>query len=292
MEILRRAPAKINLALRVTGRRQDGYHLLDSIFLPVAFFDDIRITMQQADETSIVCCCGGRADLEGESNLAARAAKAWLDALEVTAAVSIDIEKRIWTGAGLGGGSSDAAAVLLALEEWCDRETAVVRRRLSGEELRRLAEGLGADVPFFLLERPARACGIGSDLAPLSNVPPVHLVLANPQEEVSTPAVYQRLGLARGSTCEREPLPEDLAGSIDTVVSLIANDLEKPAVALCPRIGDVRRALAEEAVLGVGMSGSGATVFAVTQSADDAAAVAANVRKKTDFSVFAGDCLA
>ena len=155
-ELTGRACAKINLFLRVTGRRGDGYHELDSVFLPISLADEIRLEIRAADESSVTVNCNLPELARSRNNLAARAARSFMSEFDLVADVSIDLEKRIPVGAGLGGGSSDAATILCMM---------AAAARLTDDEaagrLRRLALSLGADVPFFLDPQPSRVTGIG-----------------------------------------------------------------------------------------------------------------------------------
>ncbi|MGH7881030.1 MAG: 4-(cytidine 5'-diphospho)-2-C-methyl-D-erythritol kinase, partial [Candidatus Binataceae bacterium] len=179
------APAKINLFLRVTGRRADGYHALDSIFAPVSLYDRVAIAVRPAPN-SAVSIRGDLAELDpGEQNLAVRAAHAFIGEFGLAAEVMIDLHKQIPVGAGLGGGSSDAGAVLRMLARLGGIAD---RARLAAVALR-----LGADVPFFLDPMPARVRGIGERIEPLRSFPPLALVIAVPPVAVSTAVVFKLL---------------------------------------------------------------------------------------------------
>jgi 4-diphosphocytidyl-2-C-methyl-D-erythritol kinase len=177
-----RALAKINLDLRVLGKRPDGFHELRTIFQTISLADTIDIAFTPGRKTSIEV----KDNLGIPDNLAARAARLALDAMRVTGRVEMRIHKRIPMGAGLGGGSSDAAAVLLALP-------VLAGRRVELPELCRLAEQLGSDVPFFLLGGRAVGIGRGSELFPLPDEPPRAGLLVVPAVHVSTSEAYRRL---------------------------------------------------------------------------------------------------
>lgn len=280
-----RTPAKVNLSLRIVGRRADGYHELDSIFVPVSVFDQLRVVCQPAGETAVSCVCPGHPELEGEGNLAARAARVLLERLGLTARVVVELHKRIWTAAGLGGGSSDAAAVLRVIN---DELTTQGESALSDRELAQLAASLGADVPFFLEPRPARAQGIGEVLTPVVGMPTLHLVLANPGEPVSTAAVYSGLGLAPGTRLDPPAQPTQLDGSLDQIVALMVNDLEPPALASCSRIAVLKQQLCDEGALAAAMSGSGATVFGLFASSEAARAASEKIDLISDaYAIYA-----
>jgi len=242
---VRRAPAKINLYLRVVGRRPDGYHELDSLLLPLALADEVEVEVRAGRGVS--CRCPGHEELSGPANLAARAAEAFLAASNVEARVEITVTKRIWAAAGLGGGSSDAAAVLLALVDAFGRPP----------DLLAIATALGADVPYFLDPRPARARGIGERLEPVPGVGALDLVLVNPGHPLPTAEVFRELGGAPSASWSP---PARIAP--DALRGLIHNDLAPPARRLCPAIEAAEAALGRApGVLEVGLSGSGPTLF-------------------------------
>ena len=244
MVITEFAPAKLNLALHVTGQRGDGYHLLDSLVVFAAAGDQLRL---EPGPLSLGIDGPFAAGLSSDENLCLDAAR--LIGIEAR----ITLTKNLPVASGLGGGSADAAAVLRGL----------VRM---GAPLPAAPEGLGADVPVCLAGRPARMRGVGEQISPLPELPDLHLVLINPRQPVSTPEVFR--GLARK---DNPPLPDlparfDLAGLIG-YLALCRNDLEEPAMALCPAIAKVLRALADEGALLARMSGSGASCFGIFDSA-------------------------
>jgi 4-diphosphocytidyl-2-C-methyl-D-erythritol kinase len=261
------APAKVNLGLRIVGRRSDGYHELESLFAPLDLADRLEVTLEEGAPAEV------RLVLAGESggvptdarNLAARAAQAFLDAAGRRARVRIALEKRVPAAAGLGGGSSDAGAVLRALD-----------RRLPGalrpEALAELALGLGADVPFFLDPRPALVSGVGERRGPLPRpLPSLALLLAIPGVPLATAAVFAAHAKSGAAPRARgglvAALDEALAGPDGSLPerlgALLANDLEAAAELACPGIAAVRRALRECGARAVGLSGSGATLYGV-----------------------------
>jgi 4-diphosphocytidyl-2-C-methyl-D-erythritol kinase len=273
-----RAPAKVNLGLRVVGRRDDGYHLLESIFLPLDLADEVRITLEPETPPD-VRLVSSRApgaigvDLDslamGDDNLAARAARAFLAASGHRLGIELELRKRIPVAAGLGGGSSDAGAVLRGL-------SALLPGALEAEELASLALSLGADVPFFLEPRPAFVTGIGEEIRPVEGLPPLCLLLAGPGEPLPTAAVFsawdaQPVALTAaepGSTMRAlsalvDTEPRDSASWADRLSALLRNDLLSAARHLCPSLGPLWAAMEEMGAAAVGMSGSGATIFGV-----------------------------
>ncbi|MDA7428249.1 4-(cytidine 5'-diphospho)-2-C-methyl-D-erythritol kinase [Primorskyibacter aestuariivivens] len=247
------APAKINLTLHVTGQRADGYHLLDSYVVFADFGDVVRVS--RAAEMSLRVT-GPRAMgvPEDARNLCWRAAEAFGEPVAIT------LEKHLPAAAGIGGGSSDAAAVLRAME-------ALFGRTFSGD-----ASALGADVPVCLLGHAARMTGIGETLMPLSQ-PPMPAVLVNPGVEVSTPEVFRALERKDNPPMDDWPLD----GQRDSMLGWLRtqrNDLQAPALALQPVIGAVLAALEETGADIARMSGSGATCFGLFGTREMARAVA------------------
>lgn len=242
------APAKINLCLHVNGRRPDGYHELQMVMQKISLYDQLKIAL--VPDGGVVVDCDGVPLAPGEENIVAQAARALLAHADRPCGVEIQVVKQIPVAAGLGGGSSDAAAVLIALSDMLDLE-------LTAAQLHGIAVGLGADVPFFLQDQTVWATGIGDQFSPLTTTKSYHVVLVNPRQAVSTAEVYRGLTANDYSRC-------DMVGKIDDLAELsllLHNDLEQVALALCPEIGKVKTVVAQLGAVGVLMSGSGATVF-------------------------------
>ena len=266
------APAKINLCLHVLGKRTDGYHELAMAMQPVTLFDDVTIRITAGAALRTIC-----ADLElatGEENIAAAAARLLLEEARCDCAVEIEIDKRIPVAAGLGGGSSDAAAVLLGLAEMLDLA-------FSLEQLAELGARLGADVPFFILRRAAWATGIGTQLEPLNPLPHAAYLLANPRIAVSTADVYRSLQLTRES--EVASLKRFSVNTFEELCFSLHNDLESVVLPRYPQVAEVKQALLNCGAGGALMSGSGATVFGVFADFQAAQRVAEELRAKTDW---------
>lgn len=244
------APAKVNLILDVLGRRPDGYHDVAMLMLRLSLGDRVRVGLVPGKLVEVVC--PGLELREGERNIAARAADLFLAHTGISSGVNIHIEKSIPAAAGLGGGSSDAAAVLLALNE-------LTGERLTRAELQALGVRLGADVPFFLFGKTAAwATGIGEILEAWPGLPSCWLTLVNPRFAVSTAWVYQSLGLTQPGRVSKIPrFPEGVGG----IVPLLRNDLESVTCARYPQVAEIRRRLLRAGALGSLMSGSGPTVF-------------------------------
>jgi 4-diphosphocytidyl-2-C-methyl-D-erythritol kinase len=265
------ARAKVNLALHVVGRRADGYHLLDglAVFPPVGD----RLTVRPARDFTLTVEGPGAAALAGtaaDDNLVMRAAQALRRVFGIDDGADIRLEKVLPIAAGLGGGSADAAATLRALCRLWGLDA-------RSPEVTAIALSLGADVPMCLTSRPARTEGIGDDLRPVPDLPPLGILLANPGDAVSTPAVFRAL-----SSRENPPMPAlphaFTAEDFVAWLSACRNDLEPPAFALAPTVPRVRDAIG--ALPGcrlARMSGSGATCFGLFDSSAAAADAAATL---------------
>ncbi|WKL20311.1 4-(cytidine 5'-diphospho)-2-C-methyl-D-erythritol kinase [Agrobacterium tumefaciens] len=262
-ETIEAAPAKINLALHVTGQRADGYHLLETLVAFTEAGDVIRIRDADADSFSI---SGPFGDLlragDGGDNLVTRATDLLRDALVSTGQrarpVAIHLEKNLPVASGIGGGSADAAATLRGLlRHW--------HASIDPQRLASLALTLGADVPMCLESRSLVARGIGEDIEAVTDLPELFLVLANPLKAVSTPEIFRRL-----QTKNNPPLPERTSGSWMDFLGQSRNDLQPPAQVLLPEIGEIVELLSQEGATPVRMSGSGATCFGIFQSVEAA----------------------
>jgi 4-diphosphocytidyl-2-C-methyl-D-erythritol kinase len=264
-----RAPAKLNVRLRVVGKRRDGYHLLDTIMVPVSLYDELTIRKQASSRRQIVdnqieLTCDHPGVPAGEQNLVHRAAALFLENYQLAASLTIDIRKRIPVAAGLGGGSSDAAATLVGLNR-------LFRLKRTDNELRELAVQLGADVPFFISPSPARARGIGERLKPLDRFPRLWSVIVYPGFGVSTAWAFQHyraLTKSRSNTSMCSSLESPRA-----IAKLMTNDLEPVVLRRYPIIGKLKAELARDQAIGVLMSGSGSSVFGLfttKRNAEDA----------------------
>lgn len=245
-----RAPAKINLALHVTSRRPDGYHLIDSLVVFTAMGDTLSAEPAEDLRLELGGAFGG-ALAATPDNLVLRAARL-MGAEAPGQGVALRLEKRLPVASGIGGGSADAAATLRALARM---------RKLPLPEPAAVL-GLGADVPACLLSRPLRMGGIGERLEPLAALPPFRLVLVNPGVAVSTAEVFA--GLERSGNSPLPPMPARWPGAAGFARWLggLRNDLEAPARAIAPAIGAALAALSADAdCLLARMSGSGATCF-------------------------------
>jgi 4-diphosphocytidyl-2-C-methyl-D-erythritol kinase len=259
------APAKVNLVLRVGPPRADGYHDLLTLMVPLDLADEVAVTVGRR-AGPVTCVVPGRPELDGPGNLAARAAQLFRERFGVDRAVAIRSAKRIPVTAGLGGGSSDAAAVL--------RTLARAFRVRDARALAELALAVGSDVPFFLGPGPAWARGRGERLRP-AEVPPLDLVLVYPPDPalaIRAGEAYGWLDLDRGASAP--PLPAR-AGPYRP--SLLGNDLEGPCLARRPALRSLLGCLVGRGAVAAIMSGSGPTVFGVFRNRKEAARAAREI---------------
>ncbi|WP_284164651.1 4-(cytidine 5'-diphospho)-2-C-methyl-D-erythritol kinase [Frigidibacter sp. SD6-1] len=256
------APAKINLTLHVTGRRADGYHLLDSLVVFADVGDLVRAG--PAEDLTLEIAGPMAAGLTaGPDNLVMKAAR-----MMGVSGAALRLEKHLPVASGIGGGSSDAAATLRAMA------------RLTGKPLPDAAAilALGADVPVCLDPRPQRMRGVGERLEPVDGLPPFWMVLVNPGTGVPTPAVFRDLDRRDGPPMA-DPLPA--LRTFDTLAAFLAdqrNDLEAPARRIAPVIGEVLQALSAQPGCRLArMSGSGATCFGLFAAPQEAATARARI---------------
>lgn len=259
-----KANAKVNLALDILYKRADGYHEVAMVMQSIDLHD--TVTISSAEEITVICDC---AELNGENNLAYRAAILLRDTFNITRGAKIELIKRIPIAAGLAGGSADAAAVLHGLNRlW--------GLNLSLSELAKLGAALGSDIPFCLYGGTMLATGRGEILKPLPALPSCPLVLVKPPVAVSTAWAYQNY---RPSAVERRPNIDtmlaclrhaDFAG----VCGAVGNVLESVTISAYPEIGIIKQRLKQLGAPAVLMSGSGPTVFALCHDDRQAATIA------------------
>ena len=264
------APAKINLTLAVLGRRADGYHRLDSLVVFAREAD--RLTLVPGEELSLEVH-GRTAEEAGplDDNLVLKAARALAAEVPGLKLGRFTLDKRLPVAAGLGGGSSDAAAALRLLAR-------ANRIALRNPRLQKVARRVGADVPVCIDPRARRMRGIGEILSEPLKMPPLPAVLVNPGVAVPTKDVFAKLGLESGTALARAPRAALLPGDADALIELLArgrNDLEPPAIAIQPVIARVLDGLRSQPGCKLArMSGSGATCFGLFASSRAAAAAA------------------
>jgi 4-diphosphocytidyl-2-C-methyl-D-erythritol kinase len=275
------APAKINLFLRVLGRREDGYHELRTLMCCVGLHDTLVIHMGTPGDS--LTCSDARIPC-GEDNLALKAALLFNRALAAETAiaplnVSIELIKRIPSGAGLGGGSSDAAAVLNHLNRY-------YHYPLKDEKLHALALSLGADVPFFIQGRPALASGIGELLEPYAGLSPWGAVVVYPGFGISTAEVFKNLNLGL-TKCEKQLRYFPFKYGKFDIVRHLCNDLETVAAHRFPVIETIKKELLNQGAMGSLMTGSGSAVFGLFSDLNAAQRAGYALEGNADWQVFA-----
>ncbi|MBU6221576.1 MAG: 4-(cytidine 5'-diphospho)-2-C-methyl-D-erythritol kinase [Planctomycetes bacterium] len=286
------APAKLNLSLAVLARRPDGFHEIESLMVPVTLHDTLALRAIPEPDVRLAVRFGGRlarpeaASLRrdvpaDESNLVVRAARLLAAEAGETRGLEINLVKEIPSGAGLGGGSSDAAAALVgAAQAW---GIDWPRKRLAN-----LAARLGSDVPFFLVGGPAIASGRGEELVPVAGIPPLAAVIACPAAGLSTAAVYAKCapdGSRRGLA---QRLAAALAGgNFREALDTMHNDLEPPARALSTDVVRLLEAFAEAGAFRPLLTGSGSACFALARTAAEARGIAARLEAAGWPGVFA-----
>ncbi|MDO4540603.1 MAG: 4-(cytidine 5'-diphospho)-2-C-methyl-D-erythritol kinase [Syntrophomonadaceae bacterium] len=256
-ELIIEAPAKINLLLDVKGRRPDGYHELETVMHQIDLTDSLCLRRVSGRSVTLDC---DAADLPvDDRNIATRAARLMYDRFSLTGGLEMALTKRIPVGAGLAGGSSDAAAVLKGINE-------LYRLGLSTPELCRLGEELGSDVPFCVLGKTALARGRGEQLTPLGNMPEMVFLLVKPPFSLSTAEIFGAYDAARvGARPKLQAFLrrlEEGCGSLE-IADALCNVLEVVSIEIKPEIKSLKHLCIEQGALGALMSGSGPTVFAI-----------------------------
>ncbi|WP_163269181.1 4-(cytidine 5'-diphospho)-2-C-methyl-D-erythritol kinase [Chelativorans alearense] len=258
----RAAPAKVNLALHVTGRRADGYHLLESLVVFTRHGDRLRAAPAERDTFSLTGPYGAQVPRDAD-NLVLRARDLLRRHFGVEKPVALTLEKNLPVASGIGGGSSDAAAALhLLSRHW--------RLEAGQRDLAKIALALGADVPMCLAARPLLARSIGEALEPVRRLPALPLLLVNPGRMLATPRVFAAL-----ERRDNAPLPPFQGGEVSDVVhwlGSVRNDLEAPALGLVPETGIALKELRSEGALIARVSGSGATCFGIFKTEGEAQA--------------------
>ncbi len=271
-KLLLKAPAKINLYLEVGPRRGDGYHRVRTVLQAVEWFDLVELELEPGSR-GIHLEVEGEAP-SGEDNLCHRAARLFLETAGISARVRIRLTKEIPVAAGLGGGSSDAAAVLRGLEH-------LSGAGLGKRELFRLASRLGSDVPFFLVGGTALGEGRGEVVTPVEQAPPFPVVLVNPGKGLSTSEVYRRFDLlppAEPPAGGPRPLLDSLAaGDAAGAAAHLYNALQDAACALLPELVGLLEAACRSGALGALVSGSGPTVFMLAPGPEEAELLASRM---------------
>ncbi len=273
------APAKVNLRLEITGKRDDGYHELYTIFQKISLFD--RITLSKTDQKGISISTDSLKIPSDSSNLAYKAADALLKHCNVQCGLSIHIKKKIPSEAGLGGGSSDAAATLTGLNR-------LLNLQVDEKTMLGLAVRLGADVPLFILETgTAIATGIGEKLSPVPMESPLWFLVVFPGISISTKWAYTTFSKDNLLTNQQKNIT--LYNSIkdsNEVKSLLYNDFERVILPAYPEIEAIKRELCDEGAVGALLSGSGSSVFGLFQSEGECEKALQSLQKDTGHQVF------
>lgn len=247
------SPAKVNLFLKVISRRADGYHEISSLMQPVSLYDEISISVDAGEGISVRC--GNDRVPEGRENLAFKAAELILQYTGIKRNLSIEILKRIPVGAGLGGGSSNAAATLMGLNS-------ILNAGLDDKELMGLGARIGSDVPFFILKSPAMARGRGEVLERVK-LPHFTYILINPGFHVSTAWAYNNLDLTKKAEDNILAYSEETLKDVSKIREFLENDLEAVTLRKYPEISKIKSTLVKAGAWGALMSGSGPTVFGI-----------------------------
>lgn len=262
-----KANAKINLSLSVLGRRNDGYHELDTVMQSISLYD--RVYIDKSDKITVEC-----GEFGGEDNIAFKAAAAFFKASGINAGADIKIEKHIPSAAGMGGGSADAAAVLVGLNK-------LYETGFSYEKLLNIAVGLGADVPFLIRGGTARAKGIGELLEPLKPIGGCYFLIAKAENKPSTGEMFRRLDTAEYN----KPNIEDTVSALNSGnLSAVFSSIDNSFAALWQESG-VKSELLKTKAEAVSLSGSGPAWFAVYRDKEKATA-AEKAMKELNISAF------
>ncbi len=259
-----KAPAKINLSLDVTGKREDGYHLVSMIMMTVDLHDELEIALRKDSEIHVKTDLDSLSD--GPDNLAYKAAALMREQAKPNApGVDIMIKKHIPMAAGLAGGSTDAAAVMIALNE-------LYGLKLSKKELMDLSVKLGADCPFCIMQGTALSEGIGELLTPIEDLPPCVIAACKPPYGVSTKDAYEMVDSDENIDHPDTPgMAKDInAGDLLSAVKKMGNVLQRPAVSMHPDINDYIDCFLKAGALNSMMSGSGPTVYGIFDNIEKA----------------------
>ena len=265
MSLTARAFAKINLFLDITGKREDGYHELDSVFQSVSLFDEITLILNN-EGVSVIC---DNDELSGEDNIVFRACKMFFEETGYSGGVNIEIKKNIPVAAGLAGGSADAAATLFLLNK-------ALNSNLSPEKLCELGKKLGADVPFCLTGGTARVKGIGEKISPL-NTPTLHYVLLKDREKQSTGKMFAIVD--ERDQKHHNGIDSLIRGIKKSDISLIGGHLFN-SFEICWDFDEMTKPFIDFYPKGVFLSGSGPTVCALFENANDAINCADSLKKQ------------
>ena len=272
-----RAPAKINLSFRILRRREDGFHEIETLMAPVSLFDELSLTVRNSDQDDVLFTCDDASLPTDDDNLAVRAARLFFKNTGRRAGLKIELRKAIPHGAGLGGGSSDAASVLLGLNR-------LLNAGLRAEELAAIAAEIGSDVPFFIYESPAICRGRGELVTRAKLTEALPLLLVKPAFGVRTPWAY-------GRWKDAKELPGVSYQQQTSRGTAFVNYLERPVFEKHVFLARLKMwLLAQPEVDAALMSGSGSTVFAVLRDRGVAETLAVRVKAELDPDLWTCAC--
>lgn len=277
MKILKlKSPAKLNLRLDVLRKRGDGYHDLRMLNSAISIYDDIEL---EVIERGIEIECEGDPLVPStEDNIVYKTSKEIMAYSNKNVGIRIKIKKRIPSGAGMGGGSSNAATVLLGLNQ-------LLRINLSKDKLMAIALRFGADIPFFLYGSPAIATGIGENLTKIRKLPKMPLIVVTPNLSVATKSVYEKYQVNGGKN-DMEELPKEFSTK-KAVIKYLHNDLEQVTCKQYPVVSEIKDQLMKLGALGAQMTGSGPSVFGIFADKEKAEKVSKKLTlKEPDWRVF------
>lgn len=279
------APAKINLVLRILDRRPDGYHNVWSLMQTVALEDTLSISINH-DHSVITLCCDDSSLKTDHTNLVYRAAAAVLEQSGRAVGLDIALAKRIPMGAGLGGGSSDAAATIIGLNR-------ILKLGWSPKEMAQVGQALGSDVPFFFFTPAATVSGRGEKVTPVRIMERRWVVLVNPNFPVETKWAYQQLSQSRTEVVpisgSHAALDTERELSWKQVLDLVENDFETPVFQAFPLLRDIKQRLTAGGAEVALLSGSGATVFGIFHDEAGARSAQASFLNERTFKVFVAE---
>jgi 4-diphosphocytidyl-2-C-methyl-D-erythritol kinase len=274
MQVL--APAKINLSLKILGRRSDGFHEIETVITPISLYDEIKVE-KRSGKTGIVFRCDVPSVPQGDDNLVVRAAKAFVAKAKIDAAISIELQKKIPHAAGLGGGSSDAASTLLALNQ-------LFETNLPREALSKIAETIGSDIPFFIFQSAALCKGRGELVTPLKLRQSRSLLLLKPGFAVSTLWAYHHWQASR-------EIPRVSYATQEFGGQTFVNDLERAAFEKFVFLAELKMWLLKQPEVGAAlMSGSGSATFAVLREDAEADRIAERAKAELDPELWTCAC--
>jgi 4-diphosphocytidyl-2-C-methyl-D-erythritol kinase len=265
MKLILPSFAKINLILRITGRRRDGYHTLETLFQTVDLHDTLEFQFEKSDRFHLILDVGDSDIPPDSSNLIYKAAHLFHQVHPVPMRMEVKIQKRIPLLAGLGGGSSNAAVTLIALSRYLGWP-------LKMQKLLAIARKLGADLPFFLVGGTAWGLGRGDRIKKLPDLDCQNVLLVHSILPCSTAAIYRGYDEAGLLTQKRDSIKihfDHWPESLREFVSLIENDLEKVVFALYPELDSIKKQITETGAVAVSLTGSGSTLFGIYDSSRD-----------------------